>query len=267
MSMERKAAPPAAPDLDVSWHALTTEQVVNQLHTQLQEGLTAPEVEKRQAQCGLNQLAGKPRPGFFQLVLEQLKSFVVILLIVAGLISGLLGEWVDAGAIFAIVLLNAILGVVQESRAEESLAALKKLAAPEAQVIRDGTRKSVPARELVPGDVVLLEAGNYIPADVRLVEAFNLWVEEAALTGESVPVQKNAALSLEKEIPLGDRKNSAFMGTLVSNGRGRGVVTSTGMHTQLGLIANMLQNVEEEQTPLQKKLDDLGKLLGIGALS
>lgn len=266
MSVEKKAVPSAAPDLDVSWHALTTEQVIKQLHTQLHEGLTTPEVEKRQAQYGLNQLAEKPRPGFFKLVLEQLKSFVVILLIVAGLISGLLGEWVDAGAIFAIVLLNAILGVVQESRAEESLAALKKLAAPEAQVIRDGTRKSVPARELVPGDVVLLEAGNYIPADVRLVEAVNLRVEEAALTGESVPVQKNAALSLEKEIPLGDRKNSAFMGTLVSNGRGRGVVTSTGMHTQLGLIANMLQNVEEEQTPLQKKLDDLGKLLGIGAL-
>jgi Ca2+-transporting ATPase len=254
------------PDMQVSWHAFSSEQVVQQLQTHLQEGLTSAEVKRRQEVVGLNQLAEKPRPTFLHLVLDQLKGFVVILLIVAGLISGILGEWIDAGVIFAIVILNAILGVVQESRAEEALAALKKLAAPEAQVIRNGTRTSVPTRELVPGDVVLLEAGNYVPADVRLVEAVNMRVEEAALTGESVPVQKNATLSLEKEIPLGDRKNTAFMGTLVNYGRGRGVVTSTGMHTQLGLIANMLQNVEEEQTPLQKRLDDLGKILGIGAL-
>jgi Ca2+-transporting ATPase len=169
-------------------------------------------------------------------------------------------------AIFAIVALNAVLGVVQESRSEQALAALKKLAAPDAQVLRDGHHITVPAPQLVPGDVVFLEAGNFIPADVRLIEAVNMRVDEAALTGESVAVQKDAMLRLEKEIPLGDRKNTAFLGTTVTYGRGKGVVVSTGMHTQLGLIADMLQSVEGEETPLQKRLDQLGKLLGIGCL-
>ncbi|HZU86111.1 MAG TPA: cation-translocating P-type ATPase [Anaerolineaceae bacterium] len=253
-------------DLHVSWHALSDEQVLRQLNTQLQTGLSSEEVEKRRQQYGLNQLTEAKRSTFLQRVLAQLKSFVVILLIVASLISFVLGEYVEAGAIFAIVVLNAILGVVQESRAEEALAALKKLASPEAHVLRDGSRISVPAPQLVPGDVVFLEAGNFIPADVRLLEAVNLRIEEAALTGESVPVQKNAALSLEKDIPLGDRKNTAFMGTTVSYGRGRGVVVSTGMHTQLGMIATMLSGVDQEETPLQKRLDQLGKLLAVGAL-
>jgi Ca2+-transporting ATPase len=166
----------------------------------------------------------------------------------------------------AIVVLNSVLGIVQEQRAEQALAALKKLAAPDAHVIRDGVHSSVPAYNLVPGDIVFLEAGNFIPADLRLLEAINLRVEEASLTGESLPVQKNAATVLEKNVPLGDRKNTAFMGTLVNYGRGRGVVTSTGMHTQLGLIATMLQNVDTEQTPLQRRLDQLGKSLSIGSL-
>jgi Ca2+-transporting ATPase len=190
----------------------------------------------------------------------------VILLIVASVITALLGEYVEAAAIMAIVVLNAILGIVQERRAEEALAALKKLAAPDAQVIRDGHRQTVPSYELVPGDIVFLEAGNFIPADIRLLEAINLRVEEASLTGESLPVQKNAATVLDQNVPLGDRKNTAFMGTVVSYGRGRGVVTSTGMRTQLGLIATMLQNVESEETPLQRRLDQLGKSLSIGSL-
>jgi Ca2+-transporting ATPase len=173
---------------------------------------------------------------------------------------------VEAGAILAIVLLNAILGIVQERRAEEALAALKKLAAPEAHVIRDGHRVILPAAALVPGDVTILEAGNYIPADIRLVQAVNLKIEEAALTGESVPVQKVDDITLKEGAALGDRKNSAFMGTLVSYGRGIGVVTDTGMGTQIGQIAEMLQAVEDEQTPLQKKLDQLGKTLGWAAL-
>jgi len=201
------------------------------------------------------------------MVLDQLNNFVVILLIVAALVSAILGDFVEAGAIFAIVLLNAVLGVIQESRAEESLAALKRMAAPEAHVLRDGRRITIPSRELVPGDLVFLEAGNYVPADVRLLEAVNLRVDEAALTGESVPVQKNAAVSLEGDLPIGDRKNTAFMGTLVSYGRGRGVVVATGMHTQLGMIASMLQSVTEEETPLQKRLDQLGRTLGWGALT
>nr|HMN61206.1 HAD-IC family P-type ATPase [Anaerolinea sp.] len=256
-----------AKDVKFSWHSMSAADVVERLGTQIENGLTTEEAAKRLAQYGPNQLAEKPRPGFIQLVLSQLKSFVVILLIVAALVSAVLGEWIEAGAILAIVVLNAILGVVQESRAEEALAALKKMAAPEAQSVRDGHRVSVPAAELVPGDIVFLEAGNYIPADVRLVEAVNLQIEEAALTGESVPVTKTATERMEQEAALGDRKNTAFMGTVVTYGRGRGVVVDTGMRTQLGLIANMLQSVGEEDTPLQRRLDQLGKTLGWGSLA
>ena len=174
---------PANKDLQISWHALSQDEVIDKLQTPLPSGLSTEEVTRRQAEYGLNQLAEAPRPGFFAKLFDQLKGFVVILLIVASIISAVLGDYIEASAIMAIVVLNAVLGVVQESRAEQALAALKKLAAPEAQVLRDGKRVSVPAPQLVPGDVVFLEAGNYIPADIRLVEAVNLKVEEAALTG------------------------------------------------------------------------------------
>jgi Ca2+-transporting ATPase len=247
------------------WHALKAEEVLNHLEVR-DEGLSSAEVEKRLQQYGQNQLEEAPRPGFLALLWGQLNNFVVILLIVASVISALLGDYVESAAIMAIVVLNSVLGIIQEQRAEQALAALKKLAAPEAQVLRDGSRKSVPAYNLVPGDIVFLEAGNFIPADLRLLEAINLRVEEASLTGESLPVQKNAATVLEKNVPLGDRKNTAFMGTVVNYGRGRGVVTSTGMRTQLGLIATMLQSVETEETPLQRRLDQLGRTLSIGSL-
>lgn len=247
------------------WHALTAEDVLKHLEVH-DEGLTTAEVEKRLEHYGPNQLNEAPRPSFLVILWAQLNSFVVILLIIASVISALLGDYVEAAAIMAIVVLNAVLGIVQEQRAEQALAALKKLAAPDAQVIRDGARTSVPSYNLVPGDIVFLEAGNFIPADLRLLEAINLRVEEASLTGESLPVQKNAVTVLEKNVPLGDRKNTAFMGTVVNYGRGRGVVTSTGMHTQLGLIATMLQNVDTEETPLQRRLDQLGKSLSIGSL-
>jgi Ca2+-transporting ATPase len=254
------------PGINAAWHALGMEVVLSRLDT-TQNGLSVDEVARRLERFGRNELKEKPRPSFLQLVLDQLNNFVVILLIIASVISALLGDWVEAAVILLIVVLNAILGVVQESRAEEALAALRKMASPEAQVLRDGRRVGVPASELVPGDVVFLEAGNFVPSDMRLIEAVNLRVEEAALTGESVPVQKNSALVLEEKAGLGDQKNSVFMGTVVSYGRGRGVVVSTGMHTQLGLIADMLQNVESEQTPLQARLDQLGKALGWGALA
>ena len=247
------------------WHSLKAEEVLNHLEVR-DEGLSSAEVEKRLEQYGPNQLREAPRPSFLALLWAQLNNFVVILLIVASVISALLGDYVEAAAIMAIVVLNSVLGIVQEQRAEQALAALKKLAAPDAQVLRDGARRSVPSYNLVPGDIVFLEAGNFIPADLRLLEAINLRVEEASLTGESLPVQKNAATVLEKNVPLGDRKNTAFMGTLVNYGRGRGVVTSTGMHTQLGLIATMLQGVETEETPLQRRLDQLGRSLSIGSL-
>ncbi len=254
-------------ELTISCHTLDPNDVVLKLKTAVQTGLTTEESIKRRSRYGMNELLEKPRTSFLKMVLSQLNSFVVILLLIAAVISAILGDWVEAAAIMAIVVLNTVLGVVQESRAEEALAALKRMAAPEASVLRDGHRVSIPARELVPGDVVFLEAGNFVPADIRLVEAINLRVDEAALTGESVPVQKNAAVVLEKDIPLGDQKNSAFMGTTVNYGRGMGVVVNTGMRTQLGLIANMLQQVEDEETPLQQRLDQLGRYLGYGTLA
>jgi P-type Ca2+ transporter type 2C len=247
------------------WYALETGEVLDHLKVH-DNGLTTEEANRRLEQFGPNQLKEAPRPTFWQTLWEQLNNFVVILLIIASAISALLGDYVEAAAIMAIVVLNAILGIVQERRAEEALAALKKLAAPDAQVMRDGRRVSVPSYELVPGDLVFLEAGNFIPADIRLLEAVNLRVEEASLTGESLAVQKNAATVLDKNVPLGDRKNTAFMGTVVSYGRGRGVVTDTGMRTQLGLIATLLQSVETEETPLQRRLDQLGKSLSVASL-
>jgi len=255
-----------APRQNDNWHALSTEEILEYFKVR-ENGLTSSEVTRRQALYGLNQLTEAPRPAFLKLLWEQFNNFIVMLLIVASVVSALLGEWVDATAIIAIVLLNAILGIIQERRAEQALAALKKLAAPEARVLRDGHHGTVSSHDLVPGDIVYLEAGNHVPADVRLMEAVNLQVDEAALTGESHPVQKNAARILEKDIPLGDRKNTTFMGTMVTYGRGHGVVIGTGMRSQLGLIARMLEGVDQEETPLQKRLDQLGKTLGWGALA
>lgn len=251
-----------AGDYDVTWHALSREQVLEKLDSGLDKGLSTQEAANRQEKYGPNQLAEGKKTTFWQMVYAQLNNFVIIMLMVAAVISAIVGEPVDSAAIVAIVVLNTIMGVIQESRAQDELEALKKMASPEAQVLRDGHRVSVPARELVPGDIVFLETGNYVPADVRLIEAVNLKIEEAALTGESVPVEKNAASVLDTDATLGDRKNTAFSGTVVTYGRGKGIVVSTGMNTQIGLIATMLQSVEDEETPLQKRLDQLGKTLG-----
>ncbi|MEJ2757880.1 MAG: cation-translocating P-type ATPase, partial [Anaerolineales bacterium] len=249
------------------WHSLTIDDTLSRLETSLENGLSGEEVKRRQADYGYNELKEAPPKSIWAKLWGQFNDFVIWLLIGAAVISAILGEWVEAGAIMAIVLLNAVLGIIQEQRAEEELAALKKLAAPEADVLREGMRETVPARMLVPGDIVLLEAGNYIPSDLRLLETFNLKVEEAALTGESVPVQKDATVTLAEDASLGDRKNAAFMGTLVSYGRGKGVVSDTGMKTEIGRIAEMLSQVEEEVTPLQRRLDQLGKTLGWAALA
>jgi len=253
--------------VSISWHALNSTDVLEQLATRTESGLSSEEVQARQETYGLNELEEAPPTTFLEMLWDQINSFVIYMLLGAAIISAVLGDYTEAIAIMAIVILNAIMGIVQENRAEAALSALKKLAAPEANVIRDGHRASVPATQLVPGDIVFLEAGNYIPADVRLLEAVNLKIDEASLTGESVAVDKNAQTRLEEDIPLGDRRNTAFMGTLVTYGRGMGVVVSTGMHTQLGMIATMLQRVEDEQTPLQRRLDGLGKVLGWGSLA
>ncbi len=248
-------------------HARAVEHLVEVLQTHLRTGLGDEEAAARLAQYGPNALQERPRPSFWQLLLSQFNNFLILILLASAVISFALGEYLDAGAIMAIVILNAVLGVVQESKAEEALAALKKMAAPEARVVRAGRIRTVPAQELVPGDVILLEAGHYVPADMRLVEAINLKVDEASLTGESAAVEKNAALVLDREIPLGDRRNSAFMGTMVTYGRGRGIAVATGMHTQFGMIAEMIQSYEEEPTPLQRKLDQLGRWLGVACLT
>ncbi len=249
------------------WHTFTASDAAEVLATSLDSGLTPEVAAGRLKQYGPNELAEAPRPGFWSMVFAQFNNFIVLILIAAAVISALLGDYVEAIAILAIVVLNAFLGVIQERRAEEALAALRKLAAPDAQVIRGGHRETVPARLLVPGDVVLLEAGNYVPADLRLAETVNLRIDEAALTGESVPVQKESAVTLGADIPLGDQENMASMGTLVTYGRGKGIIVGTGMATQIGRIATMLQSVEQEDTPLQRRLDQLGKMLGYAALS
>ena len=254
-------------DVSVSWHSMSSTDVLKHLNTPLEQGLSPEEVKARQEKYGPNELTEAPPTTFWEMLWAQINSFVIYMLLAASIISALLGDYVEAIAILAIVVLNAIMGIIQESQAEAALAALKKLAAPESSVLRGGHRFSVPAPELVPGDIVFLEAGNYIPADVRLLEAVNLRVDEASLTGESLPVEKNAQTRLEADIPLGDQRNTAFMGTLVNYGRGKGVVVSIGMQTQLGMIATMLQSVENEETPLQRRLDQLGKVLGWGSLA
>jgi Ca2+-transporting ATPase len=248
-------------------HAKPIAEIISALQTDCERGLSDQEASARLSRLGANELAERPQPGFMALLFDQFNNYLVIILIVAALLSLALGEHIDSIAIMVIVMLNAIVGVIQEARAEQALAALKKMSAPTSQVIRDGRQKTIPGREIVAGDIVLLEAGNYVAGDLRLVESVNLRIEEASLTGESVPVEKHANAVLEGEIPLGDRKNSAFMGTLISYGRGKGLVTATGMNTQIGLIAEMIQSFDNEATPLQKKLEQLGKVLGTACLA
>lgn len=249
------------------WYTVHHEEVTKILDTHIEKGLSTQEATKRLEKYGYNELVEKKVPSIFEMLLSQFKDFLVLILIAASIISIFLGEITDSVVIILIVVLNAILGVLQEYKAGKAMEALKKMAAPEAKVIRDGIVKTIPAKELVPGDIVLLEAGNFVPADLRLIESLNLKIDEAALTGESVPVEKNANIVFNEEIPLGDRKNTAFMGTIVTYGRGKGVVVSTGMHTEIGMIAKMLESYEEEETPLQKKLQELGRVLGIVSLT
>jgi len=268
MKPEQQQEEPDSASLPVmNSHTLGIDDTLAQLKTSIEVGLTNEDSSSRLQTYGPNQLEGAPPTTIWQMLWIQLNDFVIYLLLIAAVISALLGDWVEATAIMAIVVLNAVLGIIQERRAEEALAALKELSSPEADVLRNGRRITIAARDLVPGDIVFLEAGNYIPADIRLVQAVNLRIDEAALTGESVASKKEANITLEPDAPLGDRKNIGFMGTMVTYGRGKGLVVSTGMGTQIGLIAEMLQAVEDEQTPLQKRLDQLGRSLGWAALA
>lgn len=242
-------------------------KAASRLQTDTTQGLSSAEVASRLQQYGPNRLEGAKEKSIFSMILDQLKDFLVIILIIAAVVSIVLGETLDGIIILAIVVLNTILGVYQENKASNALKALKEMASPHAKVVRDGNVVEVASGDVVPGDIVVLEAGDYVPADVRLVESVNLKIDEAALTGESVPVEKDAEAILPEEAGLGDRINSGYMGTVVTYGRGRGMVTQTGMETQMGNIAGMLNESTEDTTPLQKKLDSLGKLLGIICLA
>jgi P-type Ca2+ transporter type 2C len=249
------------------WYQLDVTDVLQQLGANAKEGLDRAEAERRLAEHGPNELVERPPKSPLKMLWEQFTATMVLVLIAAAAISALLGDWKDTLAILAIVIFNAVLGFTQEYRAGKEFAALKKLAVPKARVLRDGVWDQVSARELVPGDIVQLEDGDQVPADCRLLESVNLRTQESAFTGESESVEKNTAAIAGENLPLGDRRNTVFMGTVVTYGRARAIVTETGMDTELGKIAGSMQSVEPEQTPLQKRLEQLGRRLALAALA
>jgi Ca2+-transporting ATPase len=248
------------------WHRLETQEAVRQINSDEQNGLTEAEAARRLAENGPNELVERGKKSPWKILLEQFTGIMVVMLIISAIVSFLLGETVDALVIMIIVVLNSVLGFTQEYRAEQAMAALKRMAVPHVRVLRDGHIKEVMARELVPGDIILLETGNTVPADARLLESVNMRVQEAVLTGESEAVEKDTAPLAEANPPLGDRVNSVYMGTIVSYGRGTALVTDTGMKTQLGKIADLLQSVGTEKTPLQRRLEQLARGLAFAAL-
>ncbi len=250
----------------MNWHQKEVSDVMDLLQTS-QKGLDPEEAGKRLERYGPNELKEKKKKTPFMMFLDQFRDFMILVLIAAAVISGIIGEPSDTVAIIVIVVLNAVIGFVQEYRAEKAMAALKKMVAPAATVIRNGMPSNISSSQFVPGDVVVLEAGNLVPADIRLIEAAQLKVEEAVLTGESVPVEKHVNALHDELLPIGDRKNMAYKGTFVSYGRGIGVVIATGMVTELGKIAAMLQKEEEVKTPLQKRLATFGQKLAVAVLA
>lgn len=246
------------------YYDLTGQEVAQKVATSLNDGLSEQEAEKRLRETGPNALTARKKRSLFLRFLDQFKDFMIIVLLLAAALSGLVaGEWTDAAIILVVVILNAVLGLVQEARSEAAIEALKKMATPEAQVRRGGAVIKVASTELVPGDLVLLTAGDVVPADLRLVSAHNLKIEESALTGESVPVEKSDETLQGKDTALADRINMAFASTNVTYGRGEGVVVATGMNTEVGHIAAMLNNTDETDTPLKQNLNHLGKILTI----
>ncbi len=248
------------------WHRITIAEALSQAGTPSRSGLSGDDAGRRLAEQGPNELVDSGAKSPWRILAEQFTSLLIVILVVAAIASAALGDYEDAIAIVAIIILNAVLGFRQEYRAEKTMLALRKLATPVVRVRRAGQVEEIPARELVVGDVVLLEAGNLIPADCRLIESANLRVQESALTGESEPVEKTVAPLPQPELPLADRLNMVFMGTAASYGRAEAVVVATGMDTELGRIAGMLQSVTREATPLQKRLSQLGRWLALAAL-
>ena len=253
-----------------NWYQKDIEEVKKELETDLEKGLTESKVQELQNTKGFNELATKKKKSLIVKFLEQFKDFMIIVLIIAAIVSGAVGiaqgEGItDTIIILVVVIVNAIIGVAQENKAEKSLEALQKLSAHASKVIRNGNLIVVPSRELVPGDIVVLDTGDFVPADLRIIEAVNLKSQESALTGESVPVEKITEL-ISNEVGIGDRTNMLFSSSLITYGRGKGIVVETGMHTEVGKIAEIINSSEETTTPLQEKLNKLGKTLGIAAL-
>ena len=254
------------------WETLRKEEVLQKLKTDKRGGLAKEEVENRQKEYGKNKLKEKQKETILMRFIKQFNDFMIIILIIASIISAgvsyMQGEndYIDSIIIIAIVILNAIMGVIQETKAEKSIEALQKMTPRKTKVIREGKTKEINAEELVPGDIVILEAGNYVPADSRIIEAHNLKIEESSLTGETEAVTKNAEIICKKDVPLGDRLNMAYMSTIIVNGHGIAIVTDIGMNTKVGQIANMIIENEAPETPIQKKLGQVGKTLGIVCL-
>ncbi len=258
--------------MENKWFNKTVGETCEILQTNEEKGLTEEQVEQKRMQYGYNELKAKKKKSLFIKFLEEFKDFMIIILIIAAIISGIVGVMEGEGItdtiiILIVVIVNAIIGVAQENKAEKSLEALQKLSSHAAKVIRNEKLIVVPAKELVPGDIVVLETGDYIAADVRLIEAVNLKVQESSLTGESVPVEKNTLAISEEKVGIGDRTNQAFSSSLVTYGRGKGIVVETGMNTEVGKIAGILNDTIETETPLQNKLNKLGKTLGIVAIA
>lgn len=245
----------------MNWYLIEKEDALRELQSDPKGGLTSAEVQQRQSQYGLNELVERGGRTPLMILWDQLTAVMVLILIAAAVVAGILGDTKNAVAILAIVLLYAILGFVQEYRAEQAIASLKRMSVPIVRVVRDGRLLEISARELVPGDILQLETGNVVPSDARLLEAIKLRVQEAALTGESEPVEKQTHALSGENLPLGDRRNMIYMGTVVTQGRGMALVTGTGMQTELGKIADLIQQAGTEKTPLQRRLDQLGKVL------
>ena len=249
------------------WFSKTSETVLKELNSNISTGLSDEEAKKRLSEYGPNRLSTKKKKTLLQLFISQLADVMIYILFGAAIISAIVGEISDSIIILIVIFINAIIGVVQESKAEKALEALKELSTPKAIVKRGGELKEIPSEEVVIGDIVVIDAGRFIPADLRLIESANLKIDEAAFTGESVPADKDAMITIEKDnVTIGDQHNMAFMSTLATYGRGIGVVVGTSMDTQIGKIAKMIDEAEEDTTPLQKRLAQLGKTLGFAAI-
>lgn len=249
------------------WFSKSVEEVLQEFNVDPGQGLTAEEVQAQRAIHGENKLKGKAKKSLISLFISQLKNMLIYVLLGAAAITVIIHEYIDALIILLVVILNAVIGVIQEYKAEKAIQALQKMTAPKAIVRRNGRTEEINSEEIVPGDIVILDAGRFVPADIRLTESANLQIEESALTGESVPTEKDAqAIHQDPKIPLGDQSNMAFMSTLVTYGRGEGVVVATAMNTEMGKIARILDEDDEKMTPLQRRLEELGKVLGFIAI-